>query len=76
MLGRTSRLAPGAMSRVAPGGEFASSWRWGRSQQLRNGKRQGQGNPKNGKKYWAWALVEAANFAVLSTFAPNSALLD
>ena len=76
MLGRTSRLAPGAMSRVAPGGEFASSWRGDRSQQLRNGNRQGQGNPKHGKKYWAWALVEAANFAVLSTFAPNSALLD
>ena len=29
-----------------------------------NGKKKGEGNAKNGNKYLAWALVEAANFAL------------
>ena len=46
---------------------MASDGRCGGSQQLSNGKRQGQGNGKNGNKSLAWALVEAATFALRST---------
>jgi transposase len=31
---------------------------------LSNGKKKGVGNAKKGNKYLAWAMIEAANFAV------------
>lgn len=66
ILGMTIRLETGEIGRFATVGDFASSCRCVGSQPLRNGKRKGQGNVKNGNKYLAWAFVEAANFAVRS----------
>ena len=64
MLGMPIMLETGEIGRFATVGDFASYCRCVRSQNLSNGKRQGQGNPKNGNKYLAWAFVEAANCAV------------
>jgi transposase len=63
-LGMTILWETGAIGRFARVGDFASYGRCGSSQKLSNGKGQGQGNTKNGNKDVAWALVEAANFAV------------
>jgi len=64
ILGMTIMLETGEIGRFATVGDFASYCRCVGSQHLSNGKRKGQGNPKNGNKYLAWAFVEAANFAV------------
>jgi transposase len=64
ILGMTIMLETGEIGRFAPVGDFAFYCRCGGSTKLSNGKRKGQGNVKNGNKYLAWALVEAANFAV------------
>jgi transposase len=64
ILGMTIMLETGEIGRFATVGDFASYCRCVSSQKLSNGKRKGQGNPKNGNKYLAWAFVEAANFAV------------
>jgi transposase len=64
ILGMTIMLETGEIGRFATVGDFASYCRCVGSQKLSNGKRKGQGNPKNGNKYLAWAFVEAANFAV------------
>jgi transposase len=64
ILGMTIMLETGEIRRFATVGDFASYCRCVGSQHLSNGKRKGQGNPKNGNKYLAWAFVEAANFAV------------
>lgn len=71
ILGMTIRLETGEIGRFATVGDFASSCRCVSSQQLSNGKRKGQGNVKNGNKYLAWAVVEAANFAVRYTAQSN-----
>jgi transposase len=63
ILGLTIRWETGESGRFATVGDFASYCRCVSSQKLSNGKRKGQGNGKNGNKYLAWALVEAANFA-------------
>ena len=34
-----------------------------KSSHTSNGKKKGDGNPRNGNRYLAWAFVEAANFA-------------
>jgi len=52
------------MSRFATGRDFASYCRCVGSRKLRNGKRKGQGNTKNGNPSLAGAFVEAANFAI------------
>jgi transposase len=64
ILGMTIMLETGEIRRFATVGDFASYCRCVGSQHLSNGKRKGQGNPKNGNKYLAWAFVEAANFAI------------
>ena len=64
ILGLTIMLETGAIQRFPKVGPFASYCRGVDSQHLSNGKRKGQGNPKNGNEYLAWALVEAANFAI------------
>lgn len=64
-------LEAGAIGRFATVGDFASYCRGVGSQNLSNGKRQGQGNVENGNKYLAWAFVEAANFAVRYTAQSN-----
>lgn len=63
-LGLTIMLETGDIGRFASVGRFASYCRCVGSQRLSNGKRKGQGNPKNGNTYLAWAFVEAAHFAI------------
>jgi transposase len=57
-------LEIGSIERFASAGNFASYARCVESQHLSNGKKKGEGNPRNGNKYLAWAFVEAANFAL------------
>ena len=57
-------LETGDIRRFATVGNFASYCRCVGSQKISNGKKKGQGNTKNGNKYWAWAFIEAANFAI------------
>ena len=66
-LGLTIMRETGDIGRFASVGHFASYCRCVASKRLRNGKRKGQGNPKNGNKYLAWAFVEAAHFAIRFT---------
>ena len=63
-LGLPIMLETGDIGRFASAGQFASYCRCVASKRMRNGKRKGQGNPKNGNKYLAWAFVEAAHFAI------------
>ena len=63
-LGLTILLETGEIERFASVGHFASYCRCVASKRVSNGKRKGQGNPKNGNKYLAWAFVEAAPFAI------------
>ena len=63
-LGLTIMLETGEIGRFASVGHFASYCRCVASKRISNGKRKGQGNPKNGNKYLAWAFVEAAHFAI------------
>ena len=63
-LGLTIMLETGEIGRFASVGHFASYCRCVTSKRVSNGKRKGQGNPKNGNKYLAWAFVEAAHFAI------------
>jgi transposase len=64
ILGMTIMLETGAIGRFAGVGQFASYCRCVDSQKSSQGKRKGSGNTKNGNRYLAWALVEAANFAI------------
>jgi transposase len=64
ILGMTIMLETGEIGRFATVGHFASYCRCVSSQKLSNGHRKGEGNTKNGNKYLAWAVVEAATFAV------------
>jgi transposase len=64
ILGMTIMLETGEIDRFATVGDFASDCRCVGSTKLSHGKRKGQGNGKNGNKYLAWAVGEAANFAV------------
>ena len=57
-------LETGPIDRFAAVGNFASYARCVDSQHTSNGKKKGEGNTKNGKKYLSWAFVEAANFAL------------
>ena len=63
-LALTIMLETGDLRRFPTVGQFASYCRCVGSTKLSNGKRKGQGNPKNGNKYLAWAFVEAAHFAM------------
>lgn len=63
-LALTIMLEAGDMHRVPTVGQWASSCRGVNSTTLSHGKRNGQGNTKNGNTYVAWAFIEAANFAV------------
>jgi len=64
ILALTIMLETGDIRRFPAVGNFAASCRCVGSQKLRNGKRKGSGNTKNGPKYLAGALVEAAHCAV------------
>jgi transposase len=56
-------LETGSIERFTAVGNFASYARCVDSVLTSNRKKKGEGNVKNGNKYLAWALVEAANFA-------------
>jgi len=64
VLGLTIALETGPVTRFASAGQYASYCRCVPSAYWSNGKRKGQGNPKNGNKYLSWAFAEAANFAI------------
>ena len=63
ILGLTIALERGDAKRFATAGNFASYCRCVKSLRQSNGKKKGENNRKCGKKYLAWALVEAAHFA-------------
>ena len=60
----TIALETGNIGRFATVGDFAAYSRCVGSVRLSNGKKKGVGNARNGNKYLAWAMIEAANFAV------------
>jgi transposase len=62
-LATTITLETGPLERFPSAGKYASYARCVNSVHTSNGKKKGQGNPKNGNKYLAWAYVEAAHFA-------------
>jgi transposase len=64
VLALTIALETGDIGRFDKVGDFASYSRCVNSVRLSNGKKKGVGNAKNGNKYLAWAMIEAANFAV------------
>lgn len=64
ILALTIALETGDIGRFESVGDFASYSRCVNSVRLSNGKKKGVGNAKNGNKYLAWAMIEAANFAV------------
>ena len=64
ILALTIALETGDIGRFATVGDFASYCRCVGSVRLSNGKQKGVGNAKNGNKHLAWAMIEAANFAV------------
>jgi transposase len=63
ILALTIAFETGDISRFPTVGDFSSYCRTVKSERISNGKKKGQGNPKCGNKYLAWAFVEAANFA-------------
>jgi transposase len=64
ILALTIALEAGDIGRFDKVGDFASYSRCVGAVRLSNGKKKGVGNAKNGNKYLAWAMIEAANFAV------------
>ena len=64
ILAQTIALETGAISRFPSVGHYASYGRCVDSTQSSHGKRKGPGNGKNGNPYWAWAYMEAAQFAL------------
>ena len=63
ILGLTIALETGDPTRFAGAGHFASYCRCVQSLRRSNRKKKGENNRKNGNRYLAWALVEAAHFA-------------
>jgi transposase len=64
ILAQTLWLEVGDINRFKGPGQFASYCRCVSSRRESNGKKKGENNRKNGNKYLAWALIEAANFAI------------
>lgn len=65
ILAQTIWLEIGDIERFKGPGQFASYCRCVSSRRESNGKKKGENNRKNGNKYLAWALIEAANFAII-----------
>lgn len=63
ILAAVIRLETGSLGRFASGGDFVSYCRLAPSVHLSNGIRKGEGQPKRGNRYLAWAFIEAAHFA-------------
>jgi transposase len=57
-------LETGELKRFENVGHFASYCRCVDSKKTSNGKKEGEGNIKNGNQYLAWAFFEAAHFAI------------
>jgi transposase len=70
ILAQTIVLETGHSGRFPTVGTDASYCRCGQRTQGSHGKRQGQGNVKNGRPYLEWASMEAAQFAI--RFSPRS----
>ena len=64
ILAQTITLETGSIGRFPTVGNYASYCRCVASTKITNGKRQGQGNVKNGNPYLGWAYMEAAQFAL------------
>lgn len=64
VLGLTTLLETGPISRFASVGEYASYCRMVDSERLSNGKKKGQGNRKSGNRFLCWAYIEAAHYAL------------
>jgi hypothetical protein len=64
ILAQTIALETGPIGRVTTVGAYASHGRCVHSTKLRNGKRTGQGNVKNGTLSLGWAYREAAPWAI------------
>lgn len=71
ILGLTIMLETGNIGRFARVGNYTSYCRCTGSDCSSNGKSKGKNNAKNGNKFLAWALVEAASFAVMHYEEPN-----
>lgn len=56
-------LETGDITRFVRVGNFSSYTRCVDSARYSNGKKNGEGNTKNGNTYLLWAFIEAANFA-------------
>ena len=64
ILALTIMYETGSIERFPAAGNYASYCRCVDSRRLSHGKKKGEGNKRNGKRYLSWAFVEAANFAV------------
>ncbi|MES2673639.1 MAG: IS110 family transposase [Pseudomonadota bacterium] len=64
ILALTIYLETGNIHRFDSPGNFSSYCRCVDSRRSSNGKKKGEHNRKNGNRYLAWALIEAANFAI------------
>ena len=64
ILAPTIALETGTIGRFPTVGHSASYCRCVDRSKIRNGKRKGQGNVKNGNRYLGWASMEAAQFAL------------
>ncbi|WP_309491483.1 transposase [Trinickia mobilis] len=71
VLATTIMLETGTSSRFAKVGNFSSDCRCVDSRCESNSRKKGEGNTKNGNRYFAWALVEAANVAIRSCPEPR-----
>jgi transposase len=71
ILGMAIALETGAIERFPKVGNYTSYCRCTGSKRTSNDKIKGKNNTKNGNKYLAWALVEAAHQIVLHNKAAN-----
>ena len=65
ILGQTIALETGAIERFPGVGNYASYARCVKTEKLSNTKLKGRGNRKNGNRYLAMALMEAAHYAAI-----------
>jgi transposase len=65
-LATTIMLETGTISRFRTVGQFSSYCRCVESRRVSNGRKKGEGNPRNGNKYLSWAFIEAAAIAMRS----------
>lgn len=65
ILAMTIMAEVGQVDRFAKVGNLSSYCRCVSANRFSNGKKKGVNNSKNGNKYLAWAMVEAANYAAM-----------